>query len=142
VQSIRKRSFSGSRGHCFAKVLFPRDEMTMLVREKDLDGLVRKTIPRQKAHEVLAHIQDWDGQVSEQWKTRANTHQAKLDDGDPFGLAEVYKALSKRHEDDKLSAADRKHLNHSEQYLAEELSLAFDLSEDHMRRKLAAAALG
>ena len=142
VQSIRKRSFSGSGGHRFAKVLFPRDDMTMLVRENDLDSLVRKTIAKQKARKVLAYIGEWKGKVSEQWKTRANSHQAKLDDGDPFALAEVYKALTRRSEDDKLSTADRRHLNQSEQYLAEELSLAFNLSEDRMRQKLAATALG
>lgn len=141
MQSIRKRSFSGARGHRFAKVLFPRDEMTMLVREKDLDSLVRKTIPRKMAQKVLTYIAEWKGKVSEQWKTRANSHQAKLDDGDPFALAEVYKALSQRLEADKLSAADRRHLSQSEQYLAEELSLAFDLPEDRMRRKLSATAL-
>lgn len=129
-------------GQRFAKMFFPRDEIIMMIREKDLDGLVRKPIAEQKALQVLAHIGEWKGTVSEQWKTRANSHQAKLDDGDPFALAEVYKALSLRHEDDKLSAADRRHLSQSEQYLSEELALALDQSEEHMRRKLAATALG
>jgi RNA polymerase-interacting CarD/CdnL/TRCF family regulator len=142
VQSIRKRSFSGSRGHRFAKMFFPRDEIIMLIREKDLDGLVRTPIARQKARKVLAYIGEWKGKVSDQWKTRANSHQAKLDDGNPFALAEVYKALSLRHEDDKLSAADRRHLSQSEQQLSEELALALGQSEDRMRRKLAATALG
>lgn len=141
MQSIRKRSFPGSGGQRFAKMFFPRDEMTMMIREKDLDTLVRKPIARQAARKVLAHLGKWKGKVSEQWKTRANRHQAKLDDGDPFALAEVYKALSLRDADDRLSAADRRHLSQSEQHLAEELAVALGQSEDRMRRKLAATAL-
>ena len=142
MQSIRKRSFSGSRGHRFAKMFFPRDEMTMMIREQDLEVLVRKPIARQVAQKVLAHLSEWQGKVSEQWKTRANKHQAKLDDGDPFALAEVYKALSLRDEDDRLSAADRRHLSQSELQLSEELALALGQSEDRVRRTLSATALG
>ncbi len=123
-------------------MFFPRDEMTMMVREQDLDGLVRKPIAKTKARKVLAHIGEWKGKVSEQWKSRANSHQAKLDDGDPFALAEVYKALSLRQEADSLSAADRRHLSQSEQYLSEELSLALGQSERRVRRTLASTALG
>ena len=126
---MRKRNFSGANGSRFAKVFFPKDEMMMMVREEDLSDTVRKPIQRKEARKVLEHIGEWDEKVSDQWKSRANTHQAKLDDGDPFALAEVYKALVQREEADKLSAADRRHLSQSEQRLSEELAMALGQSE-------------
>lgn len=142
MQSIRKRSFSGEDGDKFAKMFFPRDEMTMMVREQDLADTIRKPITKKNAREVLSHIKKWDGDVSEQWKSRANTHQAKLDDGDPFALAEVFKALSLRQEEDKLSAADRRHLGQAEQCLSEELSMALGQSERKVAQRMVKAAVG
>lgn len=112
----------------------------MMVREKELEEVVRKPIAKKEAREVLSHINEWEGSVSEQWKSRANTHQAKLDDGDPFSLAEVYKALSLRQEDDKLSAADRRHLSQSEERLAEELAMALGKTPRVARREMAKSA--
>ena len=140
MQSIRKRSFSGPKGSKFAKMFFPRDDMSVMVRETELEETVRKPIERKKAREVLSHINDWDGSVSDQWKSRANTHQAKLDSGDPLSLAEVYKALSLRQADDNLSAADRRHLSESEERLVEELAVALGETQRKTRRAMARSA--
>ncbi len=137
VQSIRTRSFSGPGKSKFAKMFFPRDEMSVMVREADLEETVRKPIERKEARKVLDHINDWNGSVSEQWKSRANAHQAKLDSGDPLSLAEVYKALLLRQEDDNLSAADRRHLSESEERLAEELAVALGETRRKTRRAMA-----
>jgi RNA polymerase-interacting CarD/CdnL/TRCF family regulator len=136
VLSIRKRNFTGANGDRFAKVFFPKEEMTMMVREGDIAESMRKPIARTEARKVLDHIEQWDESVSEQWKTRASVHQAKLDDGDPFSIAEVYKALALREAEDKLSAADRRHLGASEQRLAEELAMAFGQSENRALRRM------
>jgi RNA polymerase-interacting CarD/CdnL/TRCF family regulator len=137
VQSIRTRSFSGPEGDKFAKMFFPRDDMSVMVRETELEETVRKPIQRKEARKVLNHISGWAGSVSDQWKSRANTHQAKLDGGDPFSLAEVYKALSLRQEADSLSAADRRHLSESEERLAEELAVALGETQRKTRRAMA-----
>jgi RNA polymerase-interacting CarD/CdnL/TRCF family regulator len=141
VQSIRKRSFSGPEGSKFAKLFFPRNEMTMLVREADLGSSVRKPIARKTANEVLAHIDDWEESVSDQWKTRANALQAKLDDGGPFALAEVYKTLRVRQAEDNLSAADRRQLSQAEARLSEELAMAFGHPPAKVLQRLEASAL-
>ena len=78
-------------------MFFPRNEMTMLVREEDLGDSIRKPIAKKTARLVLEHIDQFQETVSEQWKTRANAFQVKLDNGDPFELAEVYKTLQQRH---------------------------------------------
>ena len=96
--------------------------MTMLVRESDLPDIIRKPIKNSEARKVLAHISDWHEQAHDQWKLRANAQQKKLDDGDPFGVAEVYKTLILRMESDQLSMADRRQLTQSEQCLSEELA--------------------
>jgi RNA polymerase-interacting CarD/CdnL/TRCF family regulator len=127
VQSIRTRSFSGPDGSKFAKLFFPREGLSMMVRESELADVIRKPIEKSEAEKVLAHISDWNGHTSEVWKTRANAQQKKLDDGDPFSLAEVYKAMVVRKEAGTLSGADRKHLGQSEMCLSEELAAALDI---------------
>lgn len=141
MESIRKRSFSGPRGSKFAKLFFPKNKITLMVREKDLDEMVRRPIARETALEVFEHIGTWEESVSDQWKTRANTLQKKLDDGSPFALAEVYKTLSLRQKADNLSAADRRQLSQSEARLSEELAMAFGHGEDEVLQRMQSSAL-
>ena len=96
----------------------------MMVRESELADVIRKPIKKSEAQKVLAHIGEWNGSSSDNWKTRANVQERKLDNGDPFALAEVYKAMVVRKEAGTLSGADRKHLSQSEQCLSEELAAA------------------
>jgi RNA polymerase-interacting CarD/CdnL/TRCF family regulator len=126
VQSIRRRSFSGPEGPKFAKLFFPGKELIMMVRESELADVIRKPIEKSEAQKVLAHIGEWNGSTSEEWKTRANAQQRKLDNGDPFALAEVYKAMVVRKEAGTLSGADRNQLSKSEQRLSEELAAALN----------------
>ncbi len=142
VQSIRERSFSGPDNSKFVKLFFPRDEMVLMVRENDIEETIRKPIEKSEARKVLKHIVEWNESESEQWKVRANAQQSKLDEGNPFGLAEVYKTLSQRMEADKLSAADRRQLSQSEQCLSEELAAALDQPRDKICAKMEKAARG
>lgn len=98
----------------------------MMVRESELADVIRKPIEESEAQNVLAHIDEWNGPTSEEWKTRANAQQRKLDNGDPFALAEVYKAMVMRKEAGTLSGADRNQLSKSEQCLSEELAAALN----------------
>ncbi len=122
-------------------MFFPREDLIMMVRENDLADTIRKPIQKSEAHKVLAHIGDWSESESDQWKVRANAQQQKLDDGDPFALAEVYKTLSMRREADSLSGADRRQLGQSEKVLAEELAIALEQSVDRIRRDMKKAAV-
>ena len=112
-----------------------------MVRENDLADTIRKPIKKSEAQRVMEHIGDWNGSASESWKVRANVQQRKLDDGDPFGLAEVYKTLSLRKKLDTLSGADRRQLSQSEQCLSEELAMALDQSVNKVCRNMEKAAL-
>jgi RNA polymerase-interacting CarD/CdnL/TRCF family regulator len=87
------------------------------------------------------HIGDWNETVSDQWKVRANAQQEKLDDGDAFALAEVYKTLSLRQEADCMSAADRRQLSQSQQSLSEQLAVALDRPVGKVRQHMEQAAL-
>ena len=124
VQSIRKRSFSGENGTRFAKMYFKRDNVTLLVRESDLEHAIRAPIGATEARKLLSQLECFEGTLSQKWKTRANAHQKMMEAGDPYGYAEVYKGLRERQQDDALSAADRVHLKQSSEFLAEELANA------------------
>jgi RNA polymerase-interacting CarD/CdnL/TRCF family regulator len=142
VQSIRERSFSGPDKSKFAKLFFPRDDMILMIRENDLEETIRKPILESEARKVLQHIGSWEESESEQWKVRANAQQNKLDAGNPFALAEVYKTLSLRMKAETMSAADRRQLSQSEQCLSEELAAALQQPLDKICRKMEKAALG
>lgn len=98
----------------------------MMVRESELADVIRKPIEKSEAQKVLAHIGEWIGTTSEEWKARSKAQQKKLDNGNPFSLAEVYKAMVLRKEAGTLSGADRNQLSKSEQCLAEELAAALN----------------
>jgi RNA polymerase-interacting CarD/CdnL/TRCF family regulator len=95
-----------------------------MLRENELDEFIRKPMGKSEAGKLLDHLETWQGNVSNQWKTRANAHQKKMDAGEPMRYAEVYKSLIHRQKDDSLSAADRTHLQQSSDLLAEELANA------------------
>jgi RNA polymerase-interacting CarD/CdnL/TRCF family regulator len=125
VESIRTRSFSGENGTRFAKIFFKRDSITLMLRENQLDDMIRKPMGLKEAKKLMAHLKSWKGQVSNQWKPRATAHQLKMEEGEPMRYAEVYKNLRTRQEEGTLSAADRKHLRQCSEVLAEELANAF-----------------
>lgn len=107
-----------------------------MMREKHLEEVVRPPITAAEAKKLLKHMKTWDGKVSNQWKARANAHQQKMEEGDPYSYAEIYKGLRVRQEEDKLSAADRTHLKQSELFLAQELANALGKSEDEALKQM------
>jgi len=96
----------------------------LLLREDSLDNTIRPPIGPSMANKLLEHMKNWKAKVSDQWKARANTHQAMIDKGDPHACAEVYKSLRVLEQDDALSTTDRKHLKLCAVFLSEELSNA------------------
>lgn len=111
-----------------------------MLRENDLSDAVRAPIDAKEASKLLKHIKQWSGKVSSQWKARANAHQKTMDEGDPYGYAEVYKGLSQMEQEGKLRVMDRAHLNQSELFLSEELANALGKNEDEIRIKMARVA--
>ena len=109
------------------------------MRENSLAGTVRAPIGPARAQALLDHMQAWQGTVSNQWKTRANTHQAVMDEGAPRAYAEVYKNLRVREQNDALSAADRKHLQRCTEFLAEELANALGMPSSEAVEQMAKA---
>ena len=109
------------------------------MRENSLAGTVRAPIGPARAQALLDHMQAWHGTVSNQWKTRANTHQAVMDEGAPRAYAEVYKNLRVREQNDALSAADRKHLQRCTEFLAEELANALGMPSSEAVEQMAKA---
>lgn len=108
-----------------------------MLRKQDLSETVRNPINAKEARRLLQHLETWKGRMSKQWKTRANANQAAIDRGDPFGYAEVYKGLTQLEEEGILRASDRAHLNHSLEFLVEEVANALKKTPDQARELIA-----
>ena len=129
VQSIRSRSFSGESGTRFAEIFFKREGITLLLRENSLGNTIRAPISPSLAKNLLDHMKNWNAKVSDQSKTRANTHQAMMDGDDPHAYAEVYKGLRVLEQDEALSTTDRRQLKRCAQFLSEELANALNQTQ-------------
>jgi RNA polymerase-interacting CarD/CdnL/TRCF family regulator len=139
---MRSRSFSNEPEELFAKILFKRSDMTVLMREDEMQETTRPVIGEAEARKILNHVSTWAGNVSDQWKARANAQQKKIDTGDPYDCAEVFKGLSLREAQDTLSAADRKQLKVSTEFLSSELAHALGKTRSQARKQLVKTALG
>ena len=110
-----------------------------MMREQDLANVVRNPISASEAVKLLDHLEKWDGDVSSQWKVRANANQVAMERGDPFAYAEVYKGLSRLEAEGTLRASDRAHLNQALEFLVEELANALGKTPEQTRIQIAAA---
>ena len=99
-----------------------------------MPSTIRSLISAKEAREIISHLKSWQGTFSEQWKVRATANQAAIDNGDPFGYAEVVKGLSVMQEQSTLSATDRKHLSLGIKFLCEELANALGKTHDRVRQ--------
>jgi len=106
------------------------------LRKELLDESVRSLITAKEAKALLQEMQQWQGKVSKQWKTRANAHQAAIDRGNPFEYAKVFKGLTLLEANDTLRAQDRAHLNQSADLLTEELAFSLKKTPEQARRML------
>jgi len=140
VESIRERNFDGANGAKFAQVYFKREALTLILPVQDAAEAVRSPINRKQARQILDHIETWEGNVSKQWKARANAHQEAMDRGDPFEYAEVFKSLHWLESEGSLRNTDRAHLNQAMDFLVDELSFAFNKKPDRVRELILDAA--
>ena len=110
-----------------------------MMRKQDLANTVRYPINANEAKKLLDHLDQWDGNVSNQWKVRANANQLAMDRGDPFDYANVYKGLSRLEAEGTLRASDRAHLNQALDFLVEELANALGKTPEQARNQIARA---
>ncbi len=108
-----------------------------MMRQQDLADIVRNPINASEAKKLLDHLKQWDGNVSNKWKVRANANQIAMERGDPFDYAEVYKGLSRLEAEGTLRASDRAHLNQALDFLVEELANALGKTPEQARNQIA-----
>jgi len=118
----------------YAQLYFERDGLTLILLEKDVPSMVRSLITPAEAKKLLNQISNWKGEAKEQWKARAEAHQASIDGGDPFECAKVLKELSKMAADGTLRPRDKSNLDQSMNLLCEELSRALDKTTAQARK--------
>lgn len=107
-----------------------------MLREQDLNKIVRSPIDKNQADKLLEHLGNWNGKVGSSWKVRASTNQTVLENGDPFGYVDIYKGLSKLEHEGTLRASDRQHLNQSLELLVEELAYAMGGTPEQARKQI------
>ncbi len=107
-----------------------------MLREQDLEQVVRTPISKQEAGKLLEHLDNWNGKVGSSWKVRATANQSVLESGDPFGYVDVYKGLCKLENEGTLRASDRQHLNQSLELLVEELAYATGGTPEQARKQI------
>ncbi len=110
-----------------------------MMRKQDLATTVRNPINASEARQLLDHIEKWDGNVSNQWKVRANVNQVAMERGEPFDYADVYMGLSRLEAEGTLRASDRAHLNQALNFLVEELANALGETPEQARNQIANA---
>ncbi len=133
VQSIRTRNFAGASDTRFAQLYFQRENLTLILPAESLADNVRAPLDADQAQQLLDHLKDCAGKVRKQWKARAAAHQAAIDRGDPFEYATIYKGLAQLEADGTLRHTDRRHLNRSLDFLADELAYALGKTNDQAR---------
>lgn len=107
-----------------------------MLREQDLENIVRPPINKTEATKLLEHLDNWNGKVGSSWKIRASANQSVIEAGDPFGYVDVYKGLSKLENEGTLRASDRQHLNQSLELLVEELAYATGGTPEQARKQI------
>lgn len=107
-----------------------------MLREQDLERIVRMPISKQEANKLFEHLDNWNGKVGSSWKIRATANQSVLESGDPFGYVDIYKGLSKLEHEGTLRASDRQHLNQSLELLVEELAYAMGETREKTRKQI------
>jgi len=107
-----------------------------MLREQDLEQVVRSPINKTEANKLLEHLDNWNGKVGSSWKVRATANQTVLESGDPYGYVDVYKGLSKLEHEGTLRASDRQHLNQSLELLVEELAYAMGDTLEQARKQI------
>jgi RNA polymerase-interacting CarD/CdnL/TRCF family regulator len=120
-------------------VYFKRNGLTLMMRNQDLAKTVRNPINANEAKQLLDHLEKWDGNMSNQWKVRANANQMAMERGNPFDYANVYKGLSRLEAEGTLRASDRAHLNQALEFLVEELANALGETPEQARNQIATA---
>ena len=141
VQSIKTRSLGGPSESSYAELYFSSQDLTLILLEKDLPETVRELVPAEKADELIACLEDWDGEPNKAWKARALGHQAAIEGGDPFENVKTFKELYGLSLVGVLRTSDRQNYNKSLELLIEELM--YSLGKPQRRvRKLIMDALG
>lgn len=136
VESIQDKEILGSKA-VFATLRFHREELTMIVPQKQLDELARLPLTRSEAKEVLTYLTSWNEGLSTSWKVRKSKNHERLTSGDPKQLCVVAKGLILlQKEKGRLATSDIEQLDRSISMLADELSSVLGYEFTPMRERI------
>jgi RNA polymerase-interacting CarD/CdnL/TRCF family regulator len=133
VRSIVERSFGGPTAAQYVELYFATEELTVILREDELPGMVREMVSAEQAAELLANLRDWGGSPSQNWQVRARAHAAAIEGGDPFEYLKVVKELHQLDASGTLRRTDQQHYQKSLDLLTEELMFSLGKPKKKVR---------
>lgn len=137
IRDVQVKELLGSKIK-FAILYFEREQLEMMVPIGDLPAKVRSPIDESQAQKVLTHLEEWDGNLAKEWKTRNRRNQERLESGDPMELSHIVKGLTVLQEKKgRLNSSDQRQLDRSLALLAEELAVALGTTPEAMNERLA-----
>jgi RNA polymerase-interacting CarD/CdnL/TRCF family regulator len=107
-----------------------------------LSNSVRSLISAREARKLLREIKHWEGEAKEQWKARADAHEAAIEGGDPFEYAKVAKELCRMESEQELRPRDKANLNRSLNLLTEEITQSLKKSPTQASKLIRQALVG
>ena len=97
---------------------------------------LREVIADNEVDDVFAVLRQKEARMPTNWSRRYKNHAEKLKSGDIYQVAEVVRNLSRRGQDQNLSAGEKRMLATARQILVSELIFAIDVDEAAAAAKL------
>ncbi|MDD7385209.1 MAG: CarD family transcriptional regulator [Actinomycetaceae bacterium] len=129
VQTIEDKTIRGEKRQYATLKVLDSD----LVIQVPIDNVntvgIREVSDAEQLARVFAVLQQQDVEEPSNWSRRFKANNEKLTSGDVIKIAEVIRDLTRRDENKKLSAGEKRMLNQARQILASEVALARGLDE-------------
>jgi CarD family transcriptional regulator len=131
IENISIRSF----GAAFEKFYLLRlgcNAMTVMVPFSNAANIgLRRVTKDREISRILSYLSNGWSEVSSDWKIRFKENSIKMQSGDLFQAAEVFKGLLQIHVEKPLSFREKKMLERARHMLLAEISISRGVSEVH-----------
>ena len=138
IQTIEKQTIGGVDQSFYVMKILDNDMTIMIPTATSANVGLRAIISDDEVTKVIDILKERDVQVTAQtWNRRYRDYMDKIKTGSVFEVAVVLRDLFLLKEDKELSYGERKMLDTAKNLLVKELSLAKQMDQDEVERKIA-----